>query len=47
MSDPDFIIPDRLFVAVVCFLTFNLTAMIGNMLPNLFTWVLLIYLFNM
>lgn len=39
MSDPEFIIPDRFFVAVVCFLTFNLTAMIGNMLPNLFTWV--------
>jgi equilibrative nucleoside transporter 1/2/3 len=39
MSDPEFIIPPKYFVAVTCFLTFNVTAMLGNMLPGLFTWV--------
>lgn len=39
MSDPDFLIPERYFIAVCCFLSFNFFAMIGNMLPNLFTWV--------
>lgn len=37
--DESFIIPEKYFVAVTCFLTFNVTAMLGNLLPNLFTWV--------
>lgn len=38
MVDPDFIIPERFFVAVCCFLSFNFFAMVGNLLPGLFTW---------
>ena len=39
MVDPDFIIPERFFVAVCCFLSFNYFAMVGNLLPGIFTWV--------
>ncbi len=41
MSDEEFLIPQRYFVAVTCFLSFNFFAMVGNMLPGLFTWVTL------
>ena len=39
MSDPSFIIPKKYFIGVTCFLTFNLSAMLGNMVPSLFQWV--------
>ncbi|ODM99939.1 Equilibrative nucleoside transporter 1 [Orchesella cincta] len=38
MVNPDFVIPDKYFVGVTCFLTFNLFAMLGNMVPGLFQW---------
>ncbi|KAF2358936.1 Equilibrative nucleoside transporter [Trinorchestia longiramus] len=37
-SDENFFIPNKLFQAITCYLTFNLLAMIGNMLPGLFMW---------
>lgn len=39
MVDEDFIIPKKYFTSVTCFLTFNLFAMIGNMVPALGQWV--------
>nr|CAG4643995.1 EOG090X076T [Lepidurus arcticus] len=38
ISDEHFFIPPRYFIAVTCFLTFNSCAMVGNMIPALFTW---------
>ncbi|CAG7733168.1 unnamed protein product [Allacma fusca] len=38
MSDPNFIITEKYFTQVTCFLTFNLFAMIGNVFPSLFQW---------
>lgn len=37
--DSDFIIPERFFVAVTCFLSFNFFAMVGNMLPGIYAFV--------
>lgn len=34
MVDPNFIIEPRYFTAVTCFLTFNLFAVIGNLIPS-------------
>lgn len=39
MSDTEFIIPQRYFIPVTCFLSFNFFAMVGNLLPGLYTWV--------
>ena len=39
MADPNFIIPPKFYHGVVVFLTFNLLAMIGNMVPGFFIWV--------
>lgn len=38
-SEKDFIISSKYYGAVLCFLTFNFTAMIGNILPNFFIMV--------
>ncbi|CAG0918128.1 unnamed protein product [Notodromas monacha] len=38
MSDPSFIIPEAYYTLVLCFLTFNLFATFGNLLPNLIVW---------
>ncbi|XP_014241524.1 equilibrative nucleoside transporter 1 isoform X1 [Cimex lectularius] len=37
-SDPDFIIPDKYYVDVMCFLTFNFSAMVGSFLPRFGCW---------
>ncbi|KAK7081856.1 Nucleoside transmembrane transporter activity protein [Halocaridina rubra] len=37
-TEENFPISPKYFQAVTCFLTFNLFAMLGNMLPGLFTW---------
>ncbi|XP_076069508.1 equilibrative nucleoside transporter 2 isoform X2 [Oratosquilla oratoria] len=37
-TDENFILSSNYFQAVTCYLTFNLFAMLGNMLPALFTW---------
>ena len=31
---PNFVIPNHYFTAVACFLTFNLSAVIGNIVPS-------------
>ncbi|XP_043235815.1 equilibrative nucleoside transporter 1-like isoform X1 [Amphibalanus amphitrite] len=36
MVDEDFFVPKQYFAAVLCFFTFNFTAMLGNLMPNLF-----------
>lgn len=36
--DSEFIIPERFFVAVTCFLSFNTFAMLGNMLPGIYAF---------
>ena len=38
MSDPDFFLGEY-FIPVTCFLTFNVSAMLGNMMSGLFQWV--------
>nr|CAH0099039.1 unnamed protein product [Daphnia galeata] len=38
MVDENFIISQKYFVAVCCFLSFNFFAMVGNMLPGLYSW---------
>ncbi|XP_071522125.1 equilibrative nucleoside transporter 1 isoform X2 [Panulirus ornatus] len=37
-TEENFPVPPKYFQAITCFLTFNLFAMFGNMLPGLFTW---------
>ncbi|XP_042209109.1 equilibrative nucleoside transporter 1-like [Homarus americanus] len=37
-TEENFPVPPKYFQAITCFLTFNLFAMIGNMLSGLFTW---------
>ncbi|XP_047113314.1 equilibrative nucleoside transporter 1 isoform X1 [Schistocerca piceifrons] len=37
-SDPDFIISEKYFTEVTCFLTFNVCAMLGSLLSAVFTW---------
>ncbi|XP_065559348.1 equilibrative nucleoside transporter 1-like isoform X2 [Artemia franciscana] len=37
-ADPNFFIEGRYYTAVTCFLTFNVTAMLGNMIPSLGQW---------
>lgn len=39
MSDPHFPVPNNLFVTVLCFLTFNLSAMLGSLLTSWIQWV--------
>eukprot|EP00095_Tigriopus_kingsejongensis_P011399 maker-scaffold68_size422247-snap-gene-3.19 protein:Tk11399 transcript:maker-scaffold68_size422247-snap-gene-3.19-mRNA-1 annotation:"hypothetical protein DAPPUDRAFT_300160" len=36
--DENFILPKRYFSALTCFLTFNLSAVIGNLLPSVLKW---------
>jgi hypothetical protein len=43
MVDENFIISQKYFVAVCCFLSFNFFAMVGNMLPGLYSWVLIYF----
>lgn len=38
VSDPDFVVPDKLYVNVLCFLTFNFFAMIGSLLTSWLQW---------
>jgi hypothetical protein len=38
-ADPNFIVSDKFYHGVVVFLTFNLMAMIGNIIPGFFIWV--------
>jgi len=38
-NDDNFIIPEKYFTAVCCFLTFNFFAMIGNLIPGIVQWV--------
>ncbi|XP_064095264.1 equilibrative nucleoside transporter 1-like [Macrobrachium nipponense] len=37
-TEENFPVPPKYYQAVTCFLTFNLFAMLGNMLPGLITW---------
>lgn len=39
MSDLNFIIGSTYYGSVLCFLTFNLSALIGTYLSTLFSWV--------
>lgn len=39
MSDKDFILPEKYYVAVMCFLTFNTCAMFGSYLSSFGSWV--------
>ncbi|XP_059083481.1 equilibrative nucleoside transporter 1-like isoform X4 [Tigriopus californicus] len=36
--DESFFIPKRYFSALTCFLTFNLSAVFGNLIPSIFKW---------
>ncbi|XP_044727243.1 equilibrative nucleoside transporter 1 [Chrysoperla carnea] len=45
MSDPNFFVPQHLYTLITCFLTFNVTAMIGSSLVSFFTWPSPKYLF--
>lgn len=38
-SDPDFIVPSKLFVSVLCFLTFNVCAMLGSLTTSFVQFV--------
>lgn len=38
-SDPNFFISDTHYANIMCFLTFNTSAMIGSYLTTFFTWV--------
>lgn len=39
LSDPDFPIPEKLYVSVLCFLTFNFCAMLGSLTTSWIQWV--------
>lgn len=39
MSDKDFPIPEKLYVSVLCFLTFNFCAMMGSLVTSFVQWV--------
>lgn len=39
ISDPNFIIPEKLYVDVLCFLTFNFCAMVGSLTTSWLQWV--------
>lgn len=38
-SDPNFVIPENLYAEVVCFLTFNVCAMLGSLTTSWIQWV--------
>lgn len=39
MSDPNFIITEKFYMQVVCFLTFNVSAMLGSLTTSWIQWV--------
>ncbi|XP_012283702.1 equilibrative nucleoside transporter 1 isoform X2 [Orussus abietinus] len=38
ISDPNFIVPKQYYVSVMCFLTFNITAMLGSSIASMVQW---------
>lgn len=38
-SDPNFFISDKLYSKIMCFMTFNITAMVGSSIASLVQWV--------
>lgn len=38
-ADPNFIVPPDYYVTVMCFLTFNVTALVGSSIASLVQWV--------
>lgn len=38
-SDENFVIPSKYYASVMCFLTFNITAMLGSSIASLVQWV--------
>lgn len=38
-SDVNFVIPSKYYSNVMCFLTFNITAMLGSLIASLIQWV--------
>ena len=38
-TDKNFAVPEKYFSAITCFLTFNLAAFVGNLLPAILKWV--------
>lgn len=45
-SDPDFIVPEYIYMSVMCFLTFNIFAVLGSSIASYVQWVNeLIYFF--
>lgn len=43
MVGDDFIIPNKYFVSVTCFLTFNLCAMLGSLITSWINWVSFVF----
>lgn len=39
MSDKNFIVPEELYVSILCFLTFNVCAMLGSLATSWVQWV--------
>lgn len=39
ISDKKFIIPPNLYVKILCYLTFNVCAMLGSLTTSLIQWV--------
>lgn len=39
MSDTNFIVPEELYVSILCFLTFNVCAMLGSLATSWVQWV--------
>lgn len=39
MSDTNFIIPKEFYVSILCFLTFNVCAMLGSLTTSWVQWV--------
>ena len=38
-TNKNFAVPEKYFSAITCFLTFNLAAFVGNLLPAILKWV--------